>query len=1086
LKFKTKEVPAKDVLQALEGLKYVLQELGNAGQLDSKLAEYAFFPLAQQVFNETARLSSRCLEIAAECVTLLVIHGYQQLLLPELGKQLLILMSMLAGAGPKNQADPATDELRVAAFDCMSAVIKALKTSKNGLTIFEDQGTKNVVDQLIYLLLAAITDSPSDLVQSSASDVLSLLITTIRSRVFLASLLPRTVSSLTRALKPSTKARRTQKVLTSNLKALRLILNRTLSDVVAVNSINDEEKEILSESWLKATAGQVKNALLQIVKLRAHDGALVHAELEELCVMVIEECRATLADSVPVALETLIVLSTQANGKRVQSTAKHLVIAYPEAAEILRSNFTSLYQSLPRLMQGHDEQNKQRALQKLTAMLQILPEVELNMRVAESDFLSMLVSSIGNIMQESTPNAVEVQDTSSNSIDAMISFRSKENNHFTPFLLSRESQRETVLHLQSLFTCMRQLPERSSISRYLVDLVADSDATSRVVPLWLALNLLREDESDLLELDRLLVSTDSENKQLSRSTLLADLHATTLPLLAAAFDERSGRQYQWQSQALALECLIMYAQTFEGDSYRPELMDTLYPVLSFLGSTNTILQSHAMTALNCLATTCQYSSTTDLLIDNVDYLVNSIAWKLNTYSLSPEAPQILRMMVHLCGAQLLPYLDDLIQSIFAALDSYHGYPEWVEAMFSTLKAIVDESVRRPQLTITQESNPINHKKGETPISNPSDILDDLKSRKRRKLDFNRPAEEAPTKTPHRPWTNELDGPSFPKPPNTDDDPELTQTNDSDHLAPTKQPEDAEKKLSKPHTLLLSIATSTIPHLSSPSPQVRHLLLGLLKDISPLLSQDENSFLPLLNAIWPVLVPRLFASQTTDHDLTSNTETAYNICAAADTIAILCETAGDFLASRIEDIAQQLFRLFKKVGSGQGRSKPGIYTPRLGLEGGDGTAGSDNNIKASVTLTLTNPTQPNQQQPPSHVLRTSQSQLQTSLLNLLLTITSHVTLQQDTSDEIMNLLLPFLSDPKEGGRVREVVGVYNADALWLYEVGHGVGKVGLGGGSGIVDCDAEVGNGDGDGGEEGVPVLRNGLKDRGFRLVGLSA
>lgn len=1077
LKFRTKEVPAKDVLQALEAVKSALDELGKTGQLDPKLAEYAFFPLAQQVFNETRRLSSRCLEVAVECVTLLVTYGYRQSLLPELGKQLLVLMCMLAGAGPNNQTEPATDDLKTATFECIAAVIKVLKRSDNEPSVLDDQGTKNVVDQLIYLVLEAITDSPSDQVQSAASEVLSLLIATIRSRVFLASLLPRTVSSLIKALKPSTKARRTQKVLVSNLKALRRILNRTLSDRVAVEPASVGEKVILGESWLKATAGQIKNALLQVVKLRTYDSTAVRAELEELCVMVIEDCRTTLVESTPTMLETLVVLSAEPDGDRARSTTKHLVIAYPEVADVLRMSFNSSYQSLPRLMQGHDEQNKQRALQKLTATLQVLPEAGLDISIADSDFLPVLVNSIGNIIQDPTPRLIEIQNSSTRSINMMTRFELQESSQFQPFLLSHEGQRDTALRLQTLRNCLRQLPERPNISRYLVDLVADSDGISRLTSFWLALNLLRSDNSELLQIGDLLTSTDHEDKLLGRSSLLADLHATTLPLLAAVFDENSEKQYWWQLQALAMECLVMYAQTFEGDSYRPELMDTLYPVLSFLGSPNTILRSHAMTALNSLAQSCQYSSTTDLLIDNVDYLVNSVAWKLNTYSLSPEAPQILRMMVHLCGAQLIPYLDDLIQSIFVALDSYHGYPEWVEALFSTLKAIVDESVKQPQLAITQAEEIVGHKKAASLPSRSSDILDDLKSRKRRKLDFDRPAEEPPTKAPHRPWTDELDGPSFPKASDNDIDEELGENGEeNDHLAPTKAPEDAEKKLSKPHQLLLSIATSTLPHLYSPSPQVRHLLLDLLKDISPLLSRDENSFLPLINAVWPVLVPRLFAEQSAG-ELIDGTETAYNICAAADTIAVLCEGAGDFMASRIEDISQQLFRLFRKVSS---QVRPSKHTERATTIEADNTGKS---IKGAVSLEviksepssdskvalMSGKTVGSAQPLPSRELRTSQMRILQSLLHLLVVILGHVQLTLDTGDEVMKLLLPYLADSGEGSNVREVLEAHNADAVWLYETRSKA--VSNRQGTGI----AEVSVGD------EIP-LRQELRNMGFRLA----
>ena len=1086
LRFRTKDAAVKDVLRALEAVRGVIDELAKSDQLDAKLAEYAFFPLAQQVFNEAKRLSPRCLEVAAECVTLLVSHGYRQALVHELGKQLIILMSMLAGAGPNAQTEPATEELKVACFQCIYAVVKALNASQKGSDVFEDQGTRNVVDQLVYLLLEAVTESSSDQVQISASSVLLQLITSISSRVFLASLLPRTASALTKALKPSTKARRTQKVLTTNLKALHSILNATLADRVALNPSAGDEREALGESWLRATSGQVKNALIQVSKLRTYDSTIVHRALEELCVMVIEECHATLADSVSAMIETLVVLSAQPDNQSARSTCRHLVIAYPEIEEMLKVSFMNWSRSLPRLMQAQDERTKQFTLQKLAATLPLLCESQSSNVTVVNNLVPLLVSGISNMIQDTSSKTYELRGDSNSTLDALVRALPAEDRRFEQFILSHESQRDTKRHLEELVNILRQSPEQLNIARWLMESVAEAEGVARLASFWLALQLLQDGNgtSKHMSIDDFLTSTSSQSELTSTSSILSDVHATALPLLSSVFDESSDEEYGWQVQALAMEAVVLHAQSYSGDSYRPELIDTLYPVLSFLGSPNAMLRSHAITALDKLAHSCQYASTADLLISNVDYLVNSVAWKLNTYSLSPEAPQILRMMVHLCGAELMPYLDDLIQSIFAALDNYHGYPEWVETLFSTLKAMVDVAVKQPNLAIAQGRDVPVHHKSASPISNTSDILDDLRARKRRKLDFGRSAEEPPSKAPQRPWTDALDGPSFSKPAEPSDE-ELDNMSDNEaneKLAPLKPPaEEEEQKLSKSHTLLLNIAKSTVPHLASPSPTVRHLLLDLLKDISPLLSRDENSFLPLINAIWPVIVPRLFANQTDDE------ETAYNIAAAADTIAVLCQNAGDFMASRIEEVIQQLVRLFRSVQgqvntkSPSSRSKAfnGVAQPLspstpAGKPRFVASGAIDLRVVKSSNEETSLASKPNSERqmmfrPDS--MRTSQGQILDSLITLLVSILGNVRLTLDTGDEIMALLMPFMH-LKEG--LRGALEVYNEDAVWLYDLQ-----------TGQYMSDEEAGRGVlrlGRSGPLDMPKLRPALQEKGFRLL----
>src|SRR5699024_5956678 len=101
-----------------------------------------------------------------------------------------------------------------------------------------------------------------------------------------------------------------------------------------------------------------------------------------------------------------------------------------------------------------------------------------------------------------------------------------------------------------------------------------------------------------------------------------------------------------------------------GEAFRPELVDALYPVLQLLASGNSNLQNHAMTCLNILTTACNYGDTSTMVIENVDYLVNAVGLKLNTFDVSPYPPQVLLMMIKLCGARLIAYLDDLIGSIF--------------------------------------------------------------------------------------------------------------------------------------------------------------------------------------------------------------------------------------------------------------------------------------------------------------------------------------------------------------------------------------------------------------------------------------
>ncbi|KAK6374747.1 hypothetical protein LTR64_002862 [Lithohypha guttulata] len=926
-------------------------------------------------------------------------------------------MSMLAGAGPNGQTQPATDELKNAAFTCIGAIIEVSSSARQDKTLFQDQGTRNIADQLVYLLLESITDDSSEQVQLKASEALLQLIKAIRSRVFLASLLPRTVSSLVKALKLSTTIRRTQKVLVSNVKVLRMIIIQTLSDRVATTTDLEEERQILDNSWLKATSTQIKNALIQ------HEGASVRRSIEELCVVVLEECQVTLSDSMPVVLESLVVLASLPEGESAQMTCRHIVTVYPNIAEILQSNFLNWSNTLPRLMQSQNDEVKEMALRKLTVTLPLLAQTNVSTIGSQQNFLPMLIDGVSNLIQESPTKTVDMQDVDS-SLDALSNTRSMSQFDFQLVLLNHEAQKSTTTQLQRLVKALRDESGNQNLVRSLTDIVAEADGATRLAALWLALEMLKDKDS--FTLDDLLVSDIDSDQSTHRARQLAELHATTFESLSSVHQTESTGPDHWRFQALALEVLVLYAQSHSPDSFRSELVDTLYPVLSLLASPNSLLRSHAMTALNKLASICQYHNTQDLLIQNADYLVNSIAWKLNTYSLSPEAPQLLGMMVHLCGAEIVPYVDDLIQLIFAALDNYHGYSALVETLFSTLKKVIDVSVKQPLLAITQGQRTIpNHAKTASSISRTSDVLSDLRARKQRKVDFGRPANEPPATAPHRPWTDALDGPSFTDPAG-DEDGGLTEQDSDQNLAPLKNSEEAEEhKKTKSHTLLLNIAKSTVPHMTSPSPRVRQVLLGILKDISPLLAGDENSFLPLVNNVWPVVVSRLFADEGMDE------ETAYNTAAAADTIAVLCTNASDFMSSRIERISEDLIRLWKQVRKS------------VLVEGAKGTLHESNArsqtlattsvINLHVSNTASSELSPEKAVLAHHFTRTSKMQIFNSLVNLVAVIVGHVRLSLDTRDALIRLLLPFKARSEDIGVVLQTA---NADWVWLYQLRYG--------------------------------------------------
>jgi TELO2-interacting protein 1 len=1048
----------KLVLRALEDLLAVLEALGQDDALDEKLAEYAFFPLSQ-VFNEFQRLSSPCLEVAVRCLQILVTRGWRVKLVPEMGKQLLILLTLLAGGTPaRTQTEAPADDLKIAAFDCMSALTECMGKLPRGRSIFDELGARTIVDQSIYMLLEAITDSSSDLVQLAAAHALASLLEQVSNRVILASLLPRTVSALTKALQPSTQARRTHKILQAHLDLLTKILYTTLNDEVAVNeetAIADSRKSsvtaqehgavtlpVLDKSWLQATASQVKLALTSVAKLRNHDRPEVRQALVRLATMVIELCSQSLADSVPLLVETLVVLANDSESTTAFSTLKRLATTKPELGESLKSSLHKWTASLPRLMQGSDDRPKERILQQISTTFEVLSEIDQTSDVLDNSMATNLVESVAAAIPSTSPRTTQAVVEAAKPSLGLINVEDADSQAgFEAVVLNHGSQKDFTTLLQALISKLGGSQNANVLIRSMLDRVT-LGGSSQLAAIWLTLNFLQQARVDQTSMDQYLdFPADAATSADSMPYLVSDLYSLTLSELLDPRSRTGVTESDWRLTALALESLVLQADQL-GSSYRPELIDTLFPVLSLLGASEPELSAHAMTALNLLAKACDYSSTSDMLVQNVDYLINSVALKLNTFDISPQAPQVLLMMVRLCGAKLIPYLDDLIGDIFAALDSFHGYPRLVELLFEVLGAVVDEGAKQPSMTITNGREPQEHKKQPYKPSIIDDIIADLRSHKARKNKTEDEHLEPMKSAPRRPWKDALDGPGSLHPSSSnleDEGDDLAEEMADEDLSPPEK----EQTLSKPHMLLLRIAESTPYHLSSPSPRVRLTILRLLNRIAAPLSADENSFLPLINAIWPALVPRLFADLNTDEIVEEGrrTEPAYIVTAAANTVTALCVGAGDFMASRIEDVFPSLERIYRqvwdKVAAKRERERGKQRDQRVArLDGhhtGAGLKGIvDLDLRSSKTnITSTSILSPKASMNPTvhHGASSSDEQILNALIDLLAAILSYVRITDDMGDAILDLLAPVMDEP---GRepARDALESWNADAVWL--------------------------------------------------------
>ncbi|KAK3176916.1 hypothetical protein OEA41_008242 [Lepraria neglecta] len=875
LRYKGKKATANDLIKALEDLQETLLAASKqANALDSKLAEYAFFPLSY-IFRDTKELPVRAVELALQCLQILVAHGWQGQLSPDLGKQLLILLSFLAGGSATDaKVKDVNEELGTAAFDCLAALFGASRGSFLGSNAIQSQDVP-ILGHTVTVMLDGVTDGPSVKVRLAALAALNNMINGITDDEALKNVFPGIVSSLTKVLSSKSGAKPSYRVLTASLATLTKILCKVISDDKVGESSEAqadavaviEAREDGESSWATATAGQVKMALANILPLRYHERPEVRAALFKLCISVIQQCRRSLSQSIPMLTDTLIVLCSQASETEAANifTLNGILAADASLLEIVKSSLHDWIVALPRVMQSNDDARKRKTIEQISTSFRVLQNQDIRLDILNDSMAVNLRASVAAAIQDSSKSIRPVSE-SGLEVTQLLQSQSRSMS-FVPVLFNESSSRTTMTGLQKLAVQLKALPRSISLQQGIVSVntLRSTSGDEQLASFWLSLQLLNDASVDASAVDQHLNLPPEYD---AHEHLLDEVYSFSLDVLAKSTFEDEDR---WKLQALALETVALQARNQKYD-FRPELVDALYPILERLGSNNAALQQHAMTCLNIVSNSCDYPDSASLIVDNADYLANAVALKLNTFDISPQAPQVLVMMVRLCGSALIPYLDDLVESIFSILACYHGYLKLVESLFSVLNAIVEEAAKSSTPAIEANSEK-NRPRAYQPIS-----IADLASILRTNLEqTTRPLSPPPEPT----LDPEEEQPSSPPRPSS----------------PPPAP------LSKTDTLITSIASLTPSHLTTPSPALRLGILTLLTSALPILTSNTDNFLPIAATLWPVTSIRLYDSKDNEPSTT---------LAAANALSILCKCAGDFLASRVEDDWDQVCKLYRRV------------------------------------------------------------------------------------------------------------------------------------------------------------------------------
>ena len=949
-------------------------------------------------------------ENSVKCLNVLIVQGWKAKIPPKMVHQILTLLTFIIDGVPGSENKRQVPEETV--LECFRTLSSLFQTA--GLSATAALAEEESIPALghgITVILDGVANGTTKFIQQEALRALQGVYTSITDQAALATFLPGTMSSLTKVL--STPARFKKAVLAQCLETISIVLTRVLGDMrtrsilAKAQSGGDDEPDknkLLSPAWLKATTGQVKLALATIMKLRTQDAPQVQKALRNLCVNLLDECHSTLADCAPFLVETAMVLDDKdAVPSMSETNLRVLISIYPELADKAKDAVYNWMSSLPRVMQSGDEDIKRHAIHNLSKGIGFLQELQIESETLEDAVSNTLRDSTVALMT-GTKSLPKVSATGIIPLAGEKSMVLGASEHqYSPVLLAHESQKGVRNEIVDLLRVIGSHSNPSNLTTSMLEHIRGPESVNRIAAFWLCFELVKAANTASAHEDAFLDMSAFTGSGEDIETAFQELYSFSVEVLDSHTETEA---LDWRLEALALE-VTSYAASRSGASFRPELIDVLFPVVTFLGSDNDELRQHAIVALNGIASACQYDSVSALIIDNVDYMVNSIALRLNTLDISPASTQVLTMMIRLTGPRLVPFLDDVVESIFAALENYHGYPLFVESLFSVLKELVNQAVKSDTLLLEDQKHSVpNHKKKRP---HPEGIDGLLRFLERRKKRMKYEEEEEKTKKavqghPTVPWKD--DG---------------GEEQEEDSGAP---PEPEKPPNSVPYQLLLRITNLTQHYLTSPTPKLRRSLLELLSAASPALAADEEAFLPLVHAVWPVVISRLYDPET------------FIAIEACHALSALCAAAGDFLASRFktewaDGLGDWCRTVKRRVLAGSSRSVP--LSKQTRRQGGDGKILIPT-AQGSLVEAISSPDQAIEPATSGSLgQHSSPVRLWEAVVKFLTSLVSHVRLSDEMFEDILDILAEVMGRSSE---VREALEAVNPDAVWLVRYEHG--------------------------------------------------
>lgn len=422
------------------------------------------------------------------------------------------------------------------------------------------------------------------------------------------------------------------------------------------------------------------------------------------------------------------------------------------------------------------------------------------------------------------------------------------------------------------------------VERLLRGLATAGDTrTSRKLAKDVTRILLDLDEEDDIDSDPFANETEGDAEESSLTRVEHSRGLKSVSLLSGnskpSFDRQAKKTrrllvkaHQELVKCLTLSSLTVCAEILSA-SFRPLLLNALYSVLAQFGSPHLLTRTFARISLDKIAYHAAYASVSNMIMENVDYVINIVSQRLNYRKLSPLAPMVLISMINLVGEPIVPLVQDVVDDIFDALDDYHGYEMLCTIMFAVLDSLIKAMEPDDLSEWTSKPSTAPQMRRMDPATDLRQLHDWLQKRRTK-----RSVVES-SEAPPIPWST------------------LREDRDDE------KPSDEEPPPTRSQAVCKQILDNTIPYLTHASPFIRAKVLSLMAGGVPVLmvAERESDLLPAIDRAWPFIINRLNDRQLHVQE------------AAAALIESLAHYAGDWVSRRIMDSAWPAFKALLAAG-----------------------------------------------------------------------------------------------------------------------------------------------------------------------------